>query len=121
MGAPLRFLFDVGVGRAAERALVELGHDVASVRDHDPSMPDDDILRWAHREGRIVVTMDRDFGALVFQSGIGQAGVLLLRMEDALSNEKAQALRAIVEDHGRELPGRFAVFQRGRLRIRTAG
>lgn len=115
---PLRFLVDVGVGRGVERALTDDGHDVVSVRDRDPRMPDDAILAWAAAEGCIVVTMDRDFGALVFQSANPQAGVLLLRMLDATSAEKATTAREIVRDHGDELPGSFAVFQKGRLRIR---
>ena len=83
----LRFLVDVGVGRGAERALADDGHDVVSVRDRDPSLADDAILALAAAEGRIVLTMDRDFGALVFQSSRPQAGVLLLRMLNATSRE----------------------------------
>ena len=120
MAMPPRFLFDVGAGRTSERALAELGYDVVAVRDRDPSMPDDEILRWAHDEDRVVVTMDRDFGALVFQTNTTQAGVLLLRMQDATSIEKAEAVRAIVTHHGDAIRGHFAVYQRGRLRIRAA-
>ena len=118
MTEPLRFLVDVGVGRGVERTLAADGHDVVSVRDRDPRTPDDAILMWAAAEGRIVVTMDRDFGALVFQSAHSQAGVLLLRMLDATSAEKAATAREIVREHGAELAGAFAVFQKGRLRIR---
>lgn len=96
MGEPLRFLVDVGVGRGVERALAEDGHDVASVRDREPRMADEDILAWVAADGRIVMTMDRDFGALVFRSANLQAGVLLLRMADATSTEKAATTRDIV-------------------------
>ena len=118
MPDPLRFLVDVGVGRGVERALTTDGHDVASVRDRDPRMADDAILDWAVADGRIVVTMDRDFGALVFQSANPQAGVLLLRMLDAASAEKAATALEIVREHGDELVGAFAVFKQGQLRIR---
>ena len=118
MAEPTRFLVDVGVGRGVERALADDGHDVVSVRDRDPRMADDAILASAAAEGRIVVTMDRDFGALVFQSASPQAGVLLLRMQDATGAEKAATAQEIVRENGDELAGAFAVFQKGRLRIR---
>ena len=63
----LRVLVDVGVGRAAEGWLRQHGHDTQSVRDRDPRMEDADILSWAVNEQRLVVTMDKDFGELVFQ------------------------------------------------------
>lgn len=118
MTTPLRFLVDVGVGRAAEARLATLGHDTVAVRDRNPRLPDSDILEWAAADDRIVVTMDRDFGDLVFQSSAGHAGVLLLRMHDLTGLDKADALERIVSDHGAELPGRFAVYQDGRLRVR---
>lgn len=117
--ANLRMLFDVGVGRHAEAAAPAHGCDVATVRDRDPSLADDAILRWAVAEGRIVVTMDQDFGALVFREGLPRpVGVLLLRLEDAAGAEKGAALTGILTQYGEQLLGNFAVFQRGRLRLR---
>ena len=31
-------------------------------------MSDDDVLRWARREGRILMTFDKDFGEMAFRS-----------------------------------------------------
>ena len=47
-----------------------------SVRDIDPRMLDSKILEIAVSEGCMVITMDRDFGELVFNSGLSNAGVL---------------------------------------------
>jgi predicted nuclease of predicted toxin-antitoxin system len=76
----MKFLVDVCAGIAVAAALRRLGHDVAEVRDRDPRLDDMDILDWAVQEQRLVVTMDRDFGALVFESLQPHAGVLLLRL-----------------------------------------
>ena len=78
-----KFLFNVGVGRIAESWLEAAGFDVSSVRSLDPAMADADILAIAVAENRLVVTMDKDFGELVYRSKKSHAGVLLLRMEDA--------------------------------------
>jgi len=115
---PLKVLVDVGVGTAVEEWLRQEGNDLATVRDRDARMRDDEILSWAVQEQRLVVTMDKDFGELVFHSGRAHAGVLLLRLEDATSAEKVRIVEVIVNQYGDQLPGRFAVYQDGRLRIR---
>lgn len=94
------------------------GYDVKTIRAIDPKMPDHTILRLAVDESRIVVTMDKDFGEMVYREGQAHAGVLLLRLEEATSEEKVLVVAQIVQDHGDKLEGRFSVYQSGRLRIR---
>lgn len=65
----MKILTDVGVGKAVENYLQQEGHDVLAVRDIDPDMPDDDILALAVQEQRLVITMDKGFGELVYHSG----------------------------------------------------
>jgi predicted nuclease of predicted toxin-antitoxin system len=114
----LKVLVDVGVGIAVEDWFRQNGHDTVAVRDRDPHMDDTDILAWAVAEARLVVTMDKDFGELVFHSGQQHAGVLLLRMEGAVATEKVRVVKEIVKNHGDELAGKFAVYHNGHLRIR---
>ncbi len=114
----MKILVDVSAGQAVRDALIALGFDVQSVRDRDPRMPDQDILEWAVRDNRLVVTMDKDFGELVFRSGKGHSGVLLLRMEGARASEKAAIATGLFSQFGDQLSGRFSVYQDGRIRIR---
>lgn len=114
----LRLLIDVSVGTAVERWLDGTMHDTATVRSTNPGMEDADILAWAVQEQRLVITMDKDFGELVYRSGQFHAGVLLLRLEDAPAAEKVRVLEAILTQHESKLAGRFSVYQNGRLRIR---
>lgn len=118
MNTALRLLVDVGVGKAVERFLQDAGHDVKAVRDVDPRMEDDDILSWAVNEHRLVLTMDKDFGELVYRSRQAHAGVLLLRLEDARSDEKVDVVRTIFARYADRLINHFSVYQDGRLRIR---
>ncbi|MFN3420204.1 MAG: DUF5615 family PIN-like protein [Armatimonadota bacterium] len=60
----MKFLVDVCAGRSLAKWLSERGHDVKEVRERDPRMEDDEILAWAYAEGRVIVTVDKDFGAL---------------------------------------------------------
>jgi len=115
----LRFLVDVNVGRAMVEYLRRAGHDVVAVRDLDPCMDDADLLALAVREQRIIVTMDTDFGELVYRSGQPHAGVLLLRMPGARRDEKVQVMEHILARYADKLAGHFCVYQKGRLRVRT--
>jgi len=58
----LKFLVDVGVGKKVEEYLLEKGYDIKAVRSLDQRMPDQEIVRLAASEKRIVTTMDKDFG-----------------------------------------------------------
>ncbi len=111
-------MIDVGVGRSVEEFLKAAGHEVLSVRELDPRMRDVDILDLAAREGCLVITMDKDFGELVFRTGRKHAGVLLLRLEGARGREKVAVVEEIFASYGEELVGSFSVYQSGKLRVR---
>lgn len=113
----LKFMIDVGVGKKVEQWLGEQGYDVKTVRSFAPKAEDVEILKIAESESRIVVTMDKDSGELVYRSGKAHAGVLILRLEDATGNEKADVVKKILSEHSDKIHGRFCVFQAGRLRI----
>jgi predicted nuclease of predicted toxin-antitoxin system len=115
----MKFLVDHNVGRGVAQALALDGHEVIFVGDVDPHMIDADILAWAVRDQRILITQDHDFGALVYYSGRPHSGILLLRMGQARRDERIAAIRWILRQHGHELPGHFSTFENGRLRIRT--
>lgn len=113
----LKFMVDVGVGKKVEQWLGGQGYDVKTVRSLDPKAEDAEILKMAAAESRMVVTMDKDFGELVYRSGKAHAGVLILRLEDATGDEKVAVVKKILSEHQDKIQGRFCVFQAGRLRI----
>lgn len=114
----MKFLTDVGVGKKIENWLVANGYDVKAVRDLNPRMADQDILAIAVQENRIVITMDKDFGEMIYHAGQLHTGVLLLRLEEATGEEKSRIVAQIVTYHADKLTGKFCVYLKGRLRIR---
>jgi len=94
------------------------GYDIKAVRDINPRMDDDKILSIAVLENRMVITMDKDFGELVYNSGLPHSGVLFLRLEDAKADEKVKTIEKILAKYSDKLLNNFCVFQYGRLRIR---
>lgn len=118
MSTKPRFLFDVGVGKIVENWVKAQGYDVMAVRDINPKMPDVDILKMAEKERRVVVTMDKDFGELVFGSGKKHSGVLLLRLDEATSEEKLAVVKEILDKHLDDISGHFCVYHNQVLRVR---
>lgn len=53
---------------------------MVSIYDELPRLPDEDILAFAVRDDRIVITNDKDFGELVFRDRRPHRGVILLRL-----------------------------------------
>lgn len=74
----MRFLIDTCAGGRLAEWLREQGHDAVRVIDAGPDPGDAAILRRAVSERRILVTMDKDFGALVRRDDFGQAGPIRL-------------------------------------------
>jgi predicted nuclease of predicted toxin-antitoxin system len=112
----IRFLLDVNVGRAVKEYLGGEGFDVKWVLQVNPRMDDADILSLAVEESRVLVTVDKDFGDLVFNQGLAHRGVI--RLEDTSPRVQVQYLRALIRQHRWEIIDHMVVLEAGRIRIR---
>ncbi|MCI0420145.1 MAG: DUF5615 family PIN-like protein [Acidobacteria bacterium] len=115
----MRFLLDQDVYATTARFLMSLGHDVVPVAQIGLAQADDeDLLRSAQEQGRILVTRDRDFGALVFVNALG-SGVLYLRVVPSTQNSVHRELERILTGHAEEeLMRAFVVVEPGGHRFR---
>lgn len=78
--AELAILADENVHPGVVSALKEAGRDVVSVFDLGMiGANDDDLLEVAHRQGRLVLTHDSDFGALAVQRRAPFTAIVFLR------------------------------------------
>lgn len=92
------------------------GHDVATVREHGGDPGDPAILALAATERRAVVTIDHDFGVLVFRDGATHLGVLRLRQTK--SADLAERASALVASYGDDLAaGAFVTDDGDRVRV----
>ncbi|HEX2165165.1 MAG TPA: DUF5615 family PIN-like protein [Thermoanaerobaculia bacterium] len=116
----MRFLADQNVEQPVVTRLREAGHDVCQLAETLPVRAvDEQVLRQAREQLRILVTNDKDFGELTFLQGEAAAGVVLLRMPSADSRRKAErALRAVVL-FGERLNGSMVVVTEKAIRRRT--
>ena len=81
----------------AVRLLQEAGVDVETVLDVMPAASDEEVLSYARREQRWIVTFDRDYGDLVFRKGMPPPPAIIYLRQEAYSPEKpAQLVQAIL-------------------------
>lgn len=117
----MRFLCDQNMERRVAAYLKGQGHDVkVGVIDYDGRLPDPDILALAHRERRILLTNDSDFGTLVWQHGHPHAGVIYFRMLKTSADRKIDRLIHVLAEYGDALD-HFIVVTAGDVRVRRAG
>jgi len=113
----VRFLADESCDFAVVRALRSDGHDVQAVADGSAGADDDVVLDVAMREGRVLLTEDKDFGQLFFASARPAGGVILMRFPARARRALSTAVAELVRQEGERLTGCFVVMQPGRSRI----
>ena len=74
----MKLLLDTCVSGAARQALEAAGHDVTWSVEWESDPGDEVILSRARAEGRILVTIDKDFGELAIVRGHLHAGIVRL-------------------------------------------
>jgi hypothetical protein len=105
----------------SEDCIVKLrqnGHDVLWIRESAPGSPDESVLERAHRENRVLITFDKDFGRLVFQRGARAShGVILFRILQGSSVVGAERICAALDSRD-DWSGHFSVVDDFGIRMR---
>jgi predicted nuclease of predicted toxin-antitoxin system len=118
----MKFLADQDVYAGTLGFLSSLGHEVVSASQLGLAQAEDaELLRVAHEQGRIFVTRDRDFGALVFVHGSGPGVIYLRLLPSTLNAVHAEIERVLTLYSESELQISFLVIEPGRHRIRKLG
>lgn len=113
-----QFLADESCDFAVVRALRSVGYNVIAVAEVIPSASDEQVLQFAAREKRILLTEDKDFGEWVFAHRKKMAGVLLIRFPGSARSLLVESVMELVARYGGNLAGAFTVIEPGRARIR---
>ncbi|MBM3323750.1 hypothetical protein FJY69_09785 [candidate division WOR-3 bacterium] len=112
----MRFLANENVPLAAVCDLRARGTDIVSASD-TPGGPDTDVLVRAAKEGRILVTFDKDFGYWAVRQCRAVPGVVLLRIPPRSSGYVTSQLLKLLGG-AFPLAGRFTVATPDRVRSR---
>lgn len=94
-------------------------HDVVSIAEVDPAALDPSVIERAVREDRFILTLDRDYGDLIFRQRVpSPPGVIYLRFIPVSPEEPAEIVRQLLSQAGITLEGRFTVVSRREVRQR---
>ena len=115
----MRFLSDENVPRRLTEALVARGHDVIRVQDLAMAPADRVVLRHAVRLSAVLITLDSDFGTLVYAHGSEPpTGIVLVRLGAVDLMDILPKVIDVIESE-MTTPGRFLVVGRDGIRIRS--
>jgi predicted nuclease of predicted toxin-antitoxin system len=114
----MRFIADENFPGEAVKKLDAAGHDVVWIRIAAPGSKDEDILAWAVRESRVLLTFDKDFGELAWGVGLpATSGVVLFRLPLPPAADVGSILAARVGERT-DWAGHFSVIEPSRVRMR---
>lgn len=113
----MKVLIDSCVARRVAVDLTADGHDVERVGDWVGDPGDDLVLAAAHRERRIVVTLDQDFATLAVVYRRPHAGIVRL-MAEAPADQSKLCRQAFARFGAQLEDGAIVTAEPGRLRIR---
>jgi len=113
----LKFLVDECTGTKVAEWLTAQLHDVFSVYDEARGVSDYEILDLAVNENRILITIDKDFGEMVFREQREHHGVILLRLEDQRFQNKIEILTQLLDNYSDQLAENFVVVSERQVRI----
>ena len=115
----MKFLIDRSAGSRLAQWLRAEGHDVDEAQHRGADPGDESLLRWAAREGRILVTIDTDFGMLLRLRG--QVHADLIRLPDVPASARIALMEEILQRHGADDLTRLVITVKGsRIRVSRA-
>lgn len=95
--AAFKLLTDENINTVLIDYLKQQGCDVLHVYDVGlEHTPDTDILTWANENSRVVLTLDDDFGKLVFKEKQSFVGIVRLRPGHLVGRLHIETLEAIL-------------------------
>jgi hypothetical protein len=112
-----QFLANENIIKQAVDLARQNGFDVAWVAEIAPGAEDDRVLQLALGEGRVLVTLDKDFGEMAFRQGKSAVcGILLLRprLRDPVY---VAGFMLSVLTQSIYWKGNFCVAREGRMRV----
>lgn len=117
----MKLLVDQNLAQRVAVGLRDAGHDAVHVAERGLARAEDiEILELAAAEGRVIVSEDTDFGALLAQSSAAAPSFVLLRGSEPVApdGQLAMLVTNLPALASNLADGAIVVLSRGRIRIR---
>jgi len=116
-GTKLKFLADVNIEKPIIDFFKNRGWDIRWVSDFGPEMEDENLIKLARAEKRILLTNDKDFGELVFLQKRLSYGIILIRVKGQETALKVKLTRRLMTEYSEKLANHFVVITKDKFRF----
>jgi predicted nuclease of predicted toxin-antitoxin system len=115
----MKVLADENCEREMIDSLRLAGHDVVSILDMSPSIDDGMVFGLAQKEGRILLTSDRDFGMIAEHASMRPPAVILMRLERLSLRRRIEIVLRTFAELGDGTDRQFIVIEPHQVRARV--
>ena len=105
----IRFLADVNIEKGIVDYLSQNGYDIKWITDFNCEISDEDLLKMANDEKRVLITNDKDFGELTFLQKQSSAGIILLRIKGQNTTEKVGLIQKLMMNYREKIENHFVL------------
>lgn len=117
----IKFIADVNVEKGIVDFLLQKGYDIKWIPDYDCEITDDELLKIAKEEHRILITNDKDFGELVFLQKKLAAGIILIRVKEQKTRIKLELFQNLLANYSEKILDHFVVITETKYRFISMG
>jgi len=113
----IKFIADVNIEKVIVNYLTEEGYDIKWVPDFNCAIHDEELLKLANKEKRVLITNDKDFGALTFLQKKLSAGIILIRIKGQKAEDKLKLMKKLLQQHRDKLLNHFVIITEKKFRF----
>ena len=115
----MKLLLDTCMWFRVRDDLCAAGYDVIWAGEWEKDPGDEEILAIAYEEGRVLITLDKDFGELAIVRGMPHAGIL--RLANLPTTQHSQACMEVLRRYREDIEaGAIVTVNSRQVRIRPA-
>jgi len=113
-----KLLLDENIGYKVLLLLRKTGYDTTGIIEDSSGVKNITVLKVALKQKRVLVTLDRDFGKLVFSKSKKHFGILFLRLEKESPELIFSVIQRVISQYGSKLHNQFTTATEYSVRIR---
>lgn len=104
---------------ASVKILEDAGYNIVGIGIEYHGITDEEVISFAQEENRVILTFDRDYGELIFKTGLKpNAGVIYLRWEEFKPEDPGKFLVELFTSHEIDFTRKLTVISGTSIRQR---
>ncbi|MGE5340952.1 MAG: DUF5615 family PIN-like protein [Candidatus Omnitrophota bacterium] len=113
-----KFLADECFSFLLTATLRDRGYDVLWVGEINPGIDDTEVFEISRKDGRIILTEDKDFGELAIRFGHKAKGIILLRIDPEKIELRERMILELFKNFPDKLEGHLITIDDEKFRFR---